>query len=90
MGNQNLNGSNGAAPDQPANSAESRLRGEALEGAEQKAAVAHAEYEKSRKPNGELRLDGEEDTLYKDGLDIGDNSLPLPGTDGNRPKGIKG
>ena len=88
MSNQNLNESNSVATDPDANSAESRLRGEALDGAEQKAAVEHAEYEKSRTPDGELHLDAEEDTLYNDGLDISDDSLPLAGTDGNRPKGI--
>ena len=90
MGNQNVNESNGVMPEGPATAEESRLRGEALEGAEQKMAVAHADYEKSRKPDSELHLDEEDDTLYNDGLDIGDGSLPLAGTDGNRPKGIKG
>ena len=69
---------------------ETRLRGADLEGAEQKAAVDHVEYEKSRNPDTELRLDGEDDTLYSDGLDIGDDSEPLAGTDGKGPKGIKG
>jgi len=70
--------------------AETRLRGEALEGPEQRRNIEHAKYEKSRDPGVELRLDGEDDTLYADGLDIGDNSLTLAGTDGDRPKGIKG
>jgi len=29
-----------------------------------------------------LRLDGEEDTLYDDGLDLDDDSPPLTGKDG--------
>ena len=70
--------------------AETRLRGEALEGPEQRGSIEHAKYEKSRDPRVELRLDGEDDTLYADGLDIGDDSLTLAGTDGYRPKGIKG
>jgi hypothetical protein len=35
-------------------------------------------------------LDGEDDSLYNDGLDIGDGTDTLAGTDGNSPKGIKG
>ena len=54
----------------PATSAERRLRGDALDGSEQKNAVDHAKYEKTRRPDTELRLDGEEDTLYDDGLDV--------------------
>lgn len=50
--------------------AERRLRGEALEGSEQKDAPDHLEYEKKRNPDTELHLDGEEDSLYDDGLDI--------------------
>ena len=40
--------------------------------------------------DAELRLDGEDDALYQDGLTVGDDSLPLAGTDGDRPKGIRG
>jgi hypothetical protein len=67
-----------------------RLRGSALDGAEQRAAVDHSDYERSRDPDSELHLDGEDDSLYNDGLDIGDNSETLASTDGDSPKGIKG
>jgi hypothetical protein len=66
-------------PDTPKDSkdlptaAERRLRGTELEGAENKNAVDHGAYEKARNPDTELRLDGEEDTLYDDGLDTGDD-----------------
>jgi 3'-phosphoadenosine 5'-phosphosulfate sulfotransferase len=90
MSNQKFEQLENVATDQEASSGESRLRGESLGGAEQKASVEHIAYEKSRQPDAELLLDGEDDTLYNDGLDIGDDSLPLAGTDGNRPKGIKG
>lgn len=73
-----------------ANSTGPRLRGAGLEGSEQKDAVDHAEYEKSRNPDTELHLDGEDDTLYSDGLDISDDTEPLAGTDGKSPTGIKG
>ena len=46
--------------------------------------------EKPRNPDTELRVDGEDDNLYSDGLDIGDDSETLAGTDGDRPKGING
>jgi len=71
-------------------STEPRLRGPALDAADQKAAIAHVVYERSRNPDGGLHLDGEDDTLYSDGLDVGDDSESLSGTDGNAPKGIKG
>jgi len=91
MTNQNPNSdeSNPAATevDDPT---EARARDEALRGAEQRAAVDHTEYEKSRDPDSELHLDGEDDSLYNDGLDIADDTDTLAGTDGNSPKGIKG
>jgi hypothetical protein len=62
---------------------ESSLRGSALDGAEQKKSVAHAAFEKTTNPDATLRLDGEEDTLYDDGLEIEDDSGgPLTGKDG--------
>jgi hypothetical protein len=64
------------------NLANTRLRGDALDGAEQKSSV--------RDPDAELRLDGEEDSLYSDGLDVGDKTESWAGTDGGAPKGIKG
>jgi hypothetical protein len=72
------------------NPVKTRLRGVALDGAEQKSSVEHAEYEKNRNPDTELRLDGEDDSLYSDGLDIGGDDESWAGTDGNAPKGIKG
>ncbi|HEY0748545.1 MAG TPA: hypothetical protein VGD63_17725 [Steroidobacteraceae bacterium] len=61
---------------------ESFLRGAALEGADQRNAPDHVAYDKTRKTDQTLRLDGEEDTLYEDGLDIEDDSRPLTGIDG--------
>jgi hypothetical protein len=63
------------------NSDESRLRGRDLGGAENKNSVDHVD-EKRRNPDTSLRTDGEEDTLYDDGLDIKDDSQPLTGVDG--------
>jgi hypothetical protein len=63
-------------------SGESTLRGRALDGSEQKKAVDHTAFEKNRNTDSKLRLDGEEDTLYEDGLDLEDDSGPLTGKDG--------
>jgi len=60
-------------PKESPTAGEQRLRGTELEGAENKAAADHDAYEKRRNPDTELRLDGEEDTLYDDGLDTGDD-----------------
>ncbi len=68
----------------------SRLRGAELEGADQRDAVDHVSYKKSRNPDTELHLDGEDDSLYDDGLDIDDNTDTLAGTDGKTPGGVKG
>jgi len=70
--------------DQPTSDAspESRLRGAALEGSEQKKAADHTTYEKTRNPDAELHLDGEKDTLYSDGLDIEEDVDTLAGTRG--------
>jgi hypothetical protein len=67
-----------------------RLRGAELEGADQKIAPDHVSYKKSRNPDAELHLDGEDDSLYNDGLDIDDDTDTLAGTDGNTPGGVKG
>jgi hypothetical protein len=75
-----------AAPDL----VKTRLRGDALDGAEQKSGVEHTDYEAARNPDAELRLDGEDESLYSDGLDVGDDSESWAGTDGDAPKGIKG
>jgi hypothetical protein len=61
---------------------ESTLRGSSLDGSEQKKSVAHTAFEKTRNPDATLRLDGEEDTLYDDGLELEDDSPPLTGKDG--------
>jgi hypothetical protein len=85
--------SNSDAPtteDAAPNLADTRLRGGALDGAEQKSSVDHADYEETRDPEAELRLDGEDDSLYSDGLDVGDDTESWAGTDGGAPKGIKG
>jgi hypothetical protein len=84
MSNQNSNESRGPAADQAKAEPKPRLRDAA-----EKASVEHVEYEESVNPDTELRLDGEEDTLYNDGLEVGDD-LPVAGTDGDKPKGIKG
>ena len=68
----------------------SRLRGSALEGSDQKQAPDHVDYEKSRDPDAELRLDGEDDNLYSDGMDleIDEEDDTLAGTRGTS-SGIK-
>jgi hypothetical protein len=63
-------------------SGESTLRGSALDGSEQEKSVAHTAFEKTRNTDSTLRLDGEEDTLYEDGLEVEDGSGPLTGKDG--------
>jgi hypothetical protein len=90
MSNSYAPESNNAPTGPAAQAKEPRLRGPEWVGADQKIAVDHVVYEKSRNPDAQLRVDGEDDTLYNDGLDIGDDSGPPAGTDGNRPKGIKG
>jgi hypothetical protein len=87
--NQDQDESSTAAGD-ASSSTETRPRGAALNGAEQRSAVEHTRYERSRDPDGELHLDGEDDSLYNDGLDIGEDAATLAGTDGDSPKGIKG
>jgi hypothetical protein len=68
----------------------SRLRGSALEGSDQKLAPDHEDYEKNRDPDAELRLDGEDDSLYSDGMDleIDEEDDTLAGTRGTS-SGIK-
>lgn len=85
--------SDGTAPD-GADAApgivKTHLRGGALDGAETKASVDHTDYAATRNPDTELRLDGEEDNLYGDGLDVSGDTEAWAGTDGDAPKGIKG
>ena len=61
---------------------ESKLRGRRLDGSEQDSAVDHVADAKKRNTDTTLRLDGEEDTLYEDGLEVEDNSGILTGKDG--------
>jgi hypothetical protein len=70
----------GTIPDD--RSGESRLRGRALVGSEQRRAVDHTAYDKTRNTDSTLRLDDEEDTLYDDGLELDDDSPPLTGKGG--------
>jgi hypothetical protein len=63
-------------------SGETNLRGAGLGGAEQKKSVDHTAATKSVNTDSTLRLDGEEDTLYDDGLELEDDSAPLTGKDG--------
>ena len=50
-----------------------------MKGSDQKDAVDHARTD----PDAAVHLDGEEDTLYDDNLEIGDDSDTLMGTRGN-------
>ena len=77
--------------DAPAGEAqEPHLRGNELESAEDKLAADHVTYKQSRNPDTELHLNGEDDSLYNDGLDIDDDADTLAGTDGKTPGGVKG
>ena len=81
MGNGNP--SDDDKEDQSPRSGERRLRGGDLDGSENKRAVDHADYEKRRNPDTELRVDGEDDSLYDDGLDTeDDDDETLAGTRG--------
>ena len=73
-----------------AESSEARLRGDELASSEEKLAVDHVSYKKSRNPDTELHLNGEDDSLYDDGLDLDDDTDTLAGTDGGTPGGVKG
>lgn len=78
MGNLEAGGVEGT----PSESGEANLRGVGLDGSDQKKAVDHVASTKSRNTDSTLRLDGEEDTLYEDGLEVDDDSPPLTGQDG--------
>jgi hypothetical protein len=89
MGKANASDEDDSSPkDDPATSAERRLRGADLGGSEQKRAVDHDDYEKERDTDTELRLNEEEDSLYDDDLDIEEDDSPLAGTRGDS-SGIK-
>jgi hypothetical protein len=86
MGNDNSPDDDKSTAD---TAAERKLRGSALTGSEQKDAADHIDYEKARDPDTELDLDGEEDNLYNDGLDVEEDSETLFGTRGTSPGIIK-
>jgi hypothetical protein len=63
-----------------ADAGEQTLRGDALDGPEQKRAADHTAYQGKRKPDRTVRVDGEADTVYEDGLDLeADDSSPPKG-----------
>jgi hypothetical protein len=68
---------------------ETGLRGTAL-GSERTSAVDQLSRARERNLDQQLRLDGEKDTLYDDGLEIDSDDSTLVGTDGQGPKGIRG
>lgn len=76
--------------DNEATEEDRRLRGSDLEGAERPDSVEHAAYLKTRKPDAELRLEGEKDDLYDDGLEIEEDDETLAGTRGGGSAGAKG
>jgi hypothetical protein len=86
MGNANLSDEDKA---RAAKADESRLRGKGLKGAEQKSAADHTTYEERRNPDTELRVDGEVDTLYDDGLDLEEDSDETPAGTRGSSSGIK-
>jgi hypothetical protein len=79
MGNENLP-IDDAATDI---AGERKLRGSALNGSEQEAAVDHSEYQIEGGLDTELRLDGESDSLYGDGLEIEEEFDTPAGTPGS-------
>jgi hypothetical protein len=90
MTESNSNAESGEGTDAAPDLVKTRLRGDALNDAAKKSNVDHTDYEATRNPDAELRLDGEDDSLYGDGLDVGDDSESWAGTDGDAPKGFKG
>jgi hypothetical protein len=60
-------------PDATDQSAEGKLRGDALAGSERKRAVDH----ETRNPDKVVRVDNEEDSLYDDGLELDEDTPPL-------------
>ena len=63
-------------------SGENKLRGDSLAGSERQRAADHTQFSKRRDPDTVVRVDGEEDTLYDDGLELDDDTPPLSNTDG--------
>ncbi len=66
---------------------ETNLRGDAISGSEREKAADHSTYMKKRNPDKVVRVDGEEDTLYDDGLEVEDNTPPM-GTDRGATGGL--
>jgi len=79
----------GESKESPAVDEQTELRGAELR-SERIAAVDQLSRARKRNPDRELRLDGETDTLYDDGLDLDTDDETPAGTDGLGPKGIKG
>jgi hypothetical protein len=73
-------------PDAADESGESTLRGDAVDGSDQKRAVDHEAFEKRRNPDTAVRVDDEEDTLYSDGLELEDDTPPLIAPDNPRTR----
>lgn len=88
MGSPNSFDKDASGNGDAATAGERRLRGKDLSGSESKRAVDHMDYEKRRDVDSELRVDGEEDSLYDDGLDIEEDDSTLAGTRGTS-SGIK-
>jgi hypothetical protein len=61
---------------------ETRLRGGSLTNDGKHSAVDELEKEQSQDTDEVLRTDGEEDTLYEDGLELEPDSHPLTGING--------
>jgi hypothetical protein len=61
---------------------ETRLRGGALSRDEKQIDVEQSATSQSQDTDQVLRTDGEEDTLYDDGLELEDGSRPLKGING--------
>lgn len=68
-------------PDAVDPAGESELRGNALEGEDQKRSVSRTAAKKKQDPDTVVHVGDEEDTLYDDGLELDDDTPPL-GTDG--------
>jgi hypothetical protein len=62
---------------------ETNLRGESIAGSERKRAADHSAYQQKRNPDNVVRVDGEEDTLYSDGLELEDGTPPMGTTGGD-------
>jgi hypothetical protein len=62
---------------------ETNLRGASIAGSERKRSADHSAYEQKRNPDKVVRVDGEEDTLYSDGLEVEDDTPPMGTTRGD-------